>query len=204
MFALLQLAEEILLLHCFVCEAWWICISALPDGSTLALVLTSTCTATYFTTAIYTCECVKRQCYQRALCQLCDVFWNPAALLLFFKNVNECMDILIAPVTLKIIYVCSTVGKRVLVTIWISHIVQNFIAMGNALPIVLAQVFCDITNDTFASLACPLPHIWKVQQGISYSRKLNKGQNMLLSGEAEFGESGIRKWKLEVGIIWVL
>lgn len=70
---------------------------------------------------------------------------------------------------------------------------QNFIAMGNALPIVLAQVFCDITNDTFASLACPLPHVWKVQQGISYSRELNKGQNMLLSGEAEFGESGIRK-----------
>lgn len=63
--------------------------------------------------------------------------------------------------------------------------------MGNALPNVLAQVFCDITNDTFASLACPLPHIWKVQQGIS--RKQNKGQNMLLSEEAEFGESGIRK-----------
>lgn len=79
---------------------------------------------------------------------------------------------------------------------------QNFLAMGNALPIVLAQVFCDITKDNFTSLACPLPHIWKVQQGISYSRKLNKGQNMLLSGEAEFGESGIRK--LEMGIIWVL
>lgn len=103
MFALLQLAVEILLLHCFVCEAWWICISALPDGSTLAPRARTNehMHRNIFHNSHLHMRVCKRQCLQRALCQLCDVFWNPAALLLFFKTVNECMDIVIAPVTLN-------------------------------------------------------------------------------------------------------